>query len=229
MGKARLASRLLPVGQLITIVPEAPEDLGRGRREGYPSRIEDVLEDAIVVSTPTKARSLVALNVDTRVSVHFNRGGVRYNFSAVVAALTDGRIPFLVLREVGEVRRDERRSHVRVDACMEPVDMVVDPELGNPPDKRSTLVVNISAGGLGMVCRRPLPIGSSVRLKVRLPDGFGRLVADAEAVRCTEMDLGGVKKWKIGVSFVELPEDQQDRVIRFVLHQQQLLRRRGLL
>lgn len=229
-SKTAIDSRLLPVGQLITIVPEVAGYQAKGPVEAYPSRIEDVLDNAIMVSMPMKRRSLVALPVDTTVSAYFNRGGVRYYFRAVVGSQGESPFPVLYLTDVGDMGKDERRSHVRVDACMEPVDMVVvDPRAGTPPDKRSTLVVNVSAGGLGLVCRRPLPLGSFVRIAVELPSGFGRLEAAAEVVRCVEMDLGGVKKWRIGVTFAEVSEDQRDRVISFVLYQQQLLRRRGLL
>lgn len=221
---------LLPVGQLITIVPDSPANRGTGQPEAFPSRIEDVLEDAVVVSMPMKRRSFVALPINSTVSAYFHRGGARYYFRAVVGARADSPFPVLYLTDVGDMGKDERRSHVRVDACMEPVDMVVvDNEVVGGPDKRSTLVVNISAAGLGLVCRRPLPVGSAIRIAVDLPRGFGRVEADAEVVRCFEMDLGGVKKWRIGVAFRSMAGDQRDRVTSFVLYQQQLLRRRGLL
>lgn len=126
--------------------------------------------------------------------------------------------------------RDERRAHVRIDVLLEPVEMaVIDRELSDGPDARSTLVVNISAGGLGLVCRRPLPTGCLLRLVLELPQGIGRLKAEGEVVRCTAVGLSGLRKWRVGLAFRNLSRREQDRISAFVLHQQQLLRRRGLL
>ncbi len=223
-------SRLMPVGQLITLVREAPTQTGRCESEEYASRVEDVLEDGVVVSMPMKRRALVALPVNTTVSAYFHRGGARYCFRAVVGAHAQTPFPVLYLTDLGDMVRDERRSHARVDACMEPVEMiVVDTEVAKAPDRRSTLVVNVSAGGLGLVCRRPIPIGSTIQVAISLPGGFGLLKAEAEVVRCTEVDLGAIKKWRIGVAFRDIGQEERDRVTSFVLHQQRLLRRRGLL
>ncbi len=226
----RVDTNIFSIGQLITIVPESAAQQGRPEAEGYPSRIEDIHEDAIVVSMPMRRLALVALPVDTVVSAYFHRGSARYYFRAVVGARSESPFPVLYLRDVGDMQKDERRSHVRVDACVELVDMViVDSDVTDEPDKRPTLVVNISAGGLGLVCRRPIPPGTIVQVAVDLPRGFGRIEAEAEAVRCIEIDLAGIKKWRVGVAFRDMPDDQRDRVIGFVLYQQQLLRRRGLL
>ncbi len=230
LTRSRLDTSLFSIGQLITIVPETSVYKGRPDTEGYPSRIEDVQKDAIVVSMPMRKRSLISLPVNTTVSVYFQRGGARYYFRAVVGAQSESPFPVLHLEDVGDTQKDERRSHVRVDACLEVVDMVVvDSDVTDGPDKRQTLVVNISAAGLGLVCRRPISVGTAVQVAVDLPRGFGRLEAEAEAVRCIEMDLGGVKKWRVGVAFRDMTEEQRDRVTSFVLYQQQMLRRRGLL
>ncbi len=223
------AARLLSVGQLITIVPDSAAPEGNGAPEAYPSRIEDLSEDALLVSMPMRQMSLVALPLNSAVSIYFSRGGARYYFRAIVASLATSPLPVLRLRDVGSVMRQERRNHVRVGVAMEPVQMVAvgdDPDL--PPDSLPAIVLDISGGGLGLVCPRPLAAGTMLHVVLDLPGRFGRLEADAEVVRSIAQELGGTARWQVGVTFRKMPGKQRDRIAAFALYQQQLLRRRGL-
>jgi len=223
-------SSLLPIGQLISIVPGRSDEPMGGEAEVYASRVEDVVDGAVVVSMPMRKQTLVPLPLNSTVSAYFHRGGARYYFRAVVGARDDSALPVLCLTQVGELTKQERRSHVRIEALLEPVEMfVVGEELEDEVRRCSSLVVNISAGGLGLVCRRPLPVDSTVHLALELPNGFGRFEADAEVMRCMAVEVGGVRKWRAGVSFQSLSVPDQDRIISFVLYQQRLLRKRGLL
>ncbi|MGI5835584.1 MAG: flagellar brake protein [Chloroflexota bacterium] len=221
---------LLPIGQLITIVPASPALNDQKEAEGYSSRVEDVLHDAIVVSMPMHQQSLVPLPLKSEVAAYFHREGARYYFRAVVGAKENIPFPVLYLTNVGEVKKEERRSHVRIEALLEPIEMViVNSEISESGNKCPSLVVNISAGGLGLVCRGQLPVGGNVHIVLDLPNNFGRLDVNARVVRCEAVELGGVRKWRAGVAFKELSRADQDRVAAFVLFQQRLLRRRGLL
>lgn len=223
-------TNLLPVGQLITIVPATSSNNDRDEPEAYASRVEDVLYDAVVVSMPMRRQSLVPLPLNSEVAAYFHRGGARYYFRAIVGAREEIPFPVLYLTKVGEVKKEERRAHVRIEALLEPIEMlVVNSEIGSNSSKCPSLVVNISAGGLGLVCRGPLPVGGIVHIVVDLPNNFGRLDADARVVRCDPVEIGGLRKWRAGVAFQALPRADQDRVVGFVLYQQRLLRRRGLL
>jgi c-di-GMP-binding flagellar brake protein YcgR len=218
------------IGQRLTIVPDMPELGGRRGREGYPGRVEQVREGGLLVSLAMEEAMPGALATDTTVTAFFQRGGARYYFRAAVGVQPEAPLPLLFLRELGEVRRLERRSSARAEVCLQPLEVaVLDGDVADPPDSRSTTVVNISAGGLGLVCRRPIPPGTRLRIAMDLPRGFGRVKAEAQAVRCIEIDLGGVKKWRVGAAFQGMPEGLRDRVAAFVLQQQQLLRRKGLL
>lgn len=228
---AEVYSDALPIGQLITIVPAMPRSNDdRSDKQGYASRVEDVLEDAVVVSMPMRKQSLVPLPLNSPVSAYFHRDGARYYFRAVVGGRNELPFPVLYLMPVGELSRDERRAHVRIQALLEPVEMLVVSEgLGDGARRCPSLVVNISAGGLGLVCRRPVLPGSTIRIVLDLPGGFGRLEADARVVRCRPVELGGVQKWRVGVAFLSMSVADQDRVAAFVLYQQRVLRSKGLL
>ncbi len=227
---ARAELRALEVGLLLTIMPDAAGSALEDERKGYSSRVEGVTPDALVVATPMVNRSLLDLPLNSGVTAYFQRHGSRYYFRATVAALRRSRPPVMLLTDIGEVTKDERRFYVRVDACVEPIEIVeIGDETAKPLDKRSSVVVNISAGGLGLVCRRPLAEGAMVRVTVQLPKDYGILNAEAEVVRCTQLELYGIRKWRAGLAFQKMDDGDRDRVTAFVLNQQQSLRRRGLL
>ncbi len=139
-------------------------------------------------------------------------------------------ISVLQYRKVGGVRRVERRAHVRVEVLLNPLEVVVlDEETGNQTELPGPVVVNISAGGLELVSRQPLVVGSRLRITLELPLGFGWVRTEAGVVHCTAAGENVLRKWRLGVAFWGIGPRDQDRLAGFVLSQQQLLRRRGLL
>jgi c-di-GMP-binding flagellar brake protein YcgR len=227
---ARTQLKTFDLGLLLTILPDSAGSVAEDEGKGYATRVEDITTDALVVTMPSLNRALIELPLNSGITAYFQRHGSRYYFRATVAALRRSPIPIMLLTDVGEVTKDERRFYVRVDACVEPVEIVeVGDESAKPLDKGSSLVVNISAGGLGIVCRRPLAEDATVKVVVQLPKGFGIINAEAEVIRCTQLELHGVRKWRVGLAFLKMNEDDLDRVTAFVLNQQQSLRRRGLL
>lgn len=218
------------VGQILTVVPDLPELNELSGWQGYSVRVERVRDDGLLVTMPSRKALPAALPVDGPVIGFFQRAGSRYRFRAVVAALAETPVPMLLLRQVEEVRRLERRSTVRTEVCLQPSEIaVLEGATERPPDVRSTVVVNVSAGGLGLVCRGQIAVGTRLRLALDLPGGFGRVEAVGEVVRCSRSDVQGLEKWRIGLAFREIAEEQRDRVAAFVFSQQRMLRRRGLL
>jgi len=227
---ARADLRVFEVGQLITILPEFDGEATDVEQKSYSSRIESVCSDALIVTMPTRKRIAAPLPLNSGISGCFQRRGARYYFRATVVAQQRSPVPTMMLTNIGDVTKVERRFYVRVDACIEPLEIVErGAEHAKPQDMASSIVVNISAGGLGIVCRRPLAEGSIVKLTVPLPKEFGTLNAEAEVVRCTQVNVRGMRKWRVGLAFLKMDEVDLDRVSAFVLKQQQALHRRGLL
>ncbi len=233
MAMAELAAaraRLLPVGQLLTIhaLDSASPDEPEG--PGYASRVEDHEGDTVVVSMPMRQRQLVPLPPGTRVSAYYNRDGSRYRFRAEVGSLEDSPVPVLRLVRVQGPIRHERRAQARVAISLEPVRvMACDSEGWIELNPRFTPAINISAGGVALVCRRPLEPGRTVRLVLDLPGDFGRIDLSGEVARCAELASEQARKWVVGIVFRGLTVKDRDRLSAFVLCQQQSLRRRGLL
>ena len=173
-------STLLPIGQLITTVPASPALNDQKEAEGYSSRVEDVLHDAIVVSMPMHQQSLVPLPLKRRLQpisivrrkVLLPSCGSQREYTIPGALLTN---------RCGEKRRAS--FHVRIEALLEPIEMViVNSEISESGIRCLSLVVNISAGWLGLVSGQ-LPVGGNVHIVLDLPNNFGRL--DVNATCCS--------------------------------------------
>jgi c-di-GMP-binding flagellar brake protein YcgR len=225
-GSANPVTELFTVGQLIAIVPDGGAQGGSQEMEEYPCRIEDIRDDSLVVSPPMRHRSLVALPASCGVSVYFSRNGARYYFRALAGTQVASPLPLLHLIDLGTVAREERRRHFRVDAVLRPVQMLVLLDEAEDAESIPTLTRNISAGGIGLVCPGPLPVGTLLHVILDLPERFSRVEANAEVVRCVEQDVGRTSRWLVGVFFRDITERERDRITAFALYQQQLLRRK---
>ncbi|HEX2923455.1 MAG TPA: flagellar brake protein [Chloroflexota bacterium] len=218
------------IGLALMVVPDAVGPSADDERKEYSTRITDITTDALVVAMPTLNRTLLELPLNSGITAYFQRHGFRYGFRATVSSVRRAPLPIMVLTDIGEVAKAERRLYVRVEACVEPLEIVeIGDDAAKPLDRRSSLVVNMSAGGLGIVCRRPLAEGAMVKVVVQLPKGFGTIDCEAEVIRCTQLELYGIRKWRAGLSFRKMHNGDRDMVTGFVLSQQQSLRRRGLL
>ncbi len=222
-------TRFLSIGQHITMVVEQPGDQVQPEGDGYLGRVEDVQEDLILVSLPTRPLQLLRSGSGFGALVKFPRDGLEYMFRAKVEAYTEDQLPVLYLRRLSKPERIERRAYVRVDVLLEPSEVIVLGEDGrDDAPLLGCLVVNISAGGVGLVSRRPLPVGCRVRLVMQLLLGFGRVATDAQVVRSAPVGEQ-LRRWRLGLSFRGIGRREQDRLAGFVLSQQRLLRQRGLL
>jgi hypothetical protein len=100
------------------------------------------------------------------------------------------------------VERIQRREFVRVAASLPVVLAGIDADVGG-----ETTTVDLSGRGVRVLDPWQLPLGLEVRMEIKLPDGpvhaLGRVVREAgEGER--------------GISFADLPQPDEDRIIRFI-------------
>jgi uncharacterized protein (TIGR02266 family) len=76
--------------------------------------------------------------------------------------------------------------------------------------------VNISKGGLFINTRTPLPVGTTVRLIVSLPDTQFPFDLTGRVTRVSEFDNSANDVPGMGVEFLNVDEDKRVRIERFV-------------
>lgn len=76
--------------------------------------------------------------------------------------------------------------------------------------------VNVSKGGIFINTRNPLPVGTTVRLIVSLPDAAFPFDLTGRVTRVNEYDNPSNQVPGMGIEFVEMDEDKKARIERFV-------------
>ena len=76
--------------------------------------------------------------------------------------------------------------------------------------------VNISRGGLFINSRTPLPVGTTVRLIVSLPDAAFPFDLTGRVTRVSEFNNAANEVPGMGLEFVDIDDDKRSRIERFV-------------
>ncbi len=195
----------------------------------YPSQILDILDDEIIiVSGPLHKRDIVLLNKDEIVEVSYiieDKG--KYSFRAKVLDRDNSKIYRLKLKRISDVNRVQLRGFYRLE-----VDVPVKKEFVIEEDGKRRIIEencrsqNISGGGIKLYSNYEHKIGDQVLCSFSIDNH--QIVAMGEVVRIEEVDIF-YYKYGIGVKFVELNEEDRDRIISFIFQKQRELRNKGLI
>lgn len=195
----------------------------------YPSQILDILDDEIIiVSGPLHKRDIVLLNKDEIVEVSYiieDKG--KYSFRAKVLDRDNSKIYRLKLKRISDVNRVQLRRFYRLE-----VDVPVKKEFVIEEDGKRRIIEencrsqNISGGGIKLYSNYEHKIGDQVLCSFFINNH--QIVAMGEVVRIEEVDIF-YYKYGIGVKFVELNEEDRDRIISFIFQKQRELRNKGLI
>lgn len=228
--------------------------IGEGHRIGrYAARVEEFLNDGIIISRPEfiSGGTLLRKNVDVTVQVNCEDGV--YEFDSHLRLHESDRSTHAFLRPPRSVRRVQRRQFVRLELSM-PVDYAVltsSALAGENPEPLQwvhTRSVDISAGGI--LIGVPEPVDEEALVVLRMSDltpaGVPAMVVgivrrtDQKNERCVagiEFLLSENLPLFIPESLLEvLPaqvreftEGQQDRLSNHLFERQIDLRKKGLL
>lgn len=125
-------------------------------------------------------------------------------------------------RTLGPPRRIQRRGAVRV-----PVNLIVRYRLGAGPESGAVGAVteNLSAGGVLLRLAAPVEVGTRLQVAIHCGGDAGDLHVEAVAVRCDPLG-SGERPWRIALTFADLDDADEDRLVRFLFERQRELRRR---
>jgi c-di-GMP-binding flagellar brake protein YcgR len=185
------------------------------------SRVESVEGTAVTLAAPTGAYGMPVLpTAGETVLVAWNTVRGYFERKGIVEHSERTPQPRMTVRPLGDVRKLQRRAHVRVPQ-LSPVTIA----LGSQQLRASLL--DVSESGVRCVVDRPTPLGmdSTVAVTLELLDGT---VAQLEAVpaRMYAIDDGHLE---IGLTFTEIDERTATTIRKHVFAQQVRDRAMGLL
>jgi c-di-GMP-binding flagellar brake protein YcgR len=181
----------------------------------YACSIVETDGERIWIDLPIRRDGMLHLERGQLVSVRFDRpDDAAYLFDSAVAEVRDDdRSPFGLAVPV----TIDRRPH-RADARLP---LVLDGTLRTDVGEVAAKVVDLSAGGLGVVCERELPEGGQVVVRVALPGPDGEVAVEQTAsIRTVSMygrTPGGATLHHYGLAFVEADEVVREQILSSVI------------
>ena len=185
------------------------------------SRVEAVEGATLTLAAPTGAFGMPVLpSPGETVLVAWNTLRGYYERKGVVESSLRMPKPRMTVRPLGDVRRLQRRAHVRVPQ-LSPVDLVL------PLGKLRASLLDVSESGLRCVVTRPTPLGMDTVVTVTLDliDGTKVELACMPA-RMYAIDDDHLE---VGLSFLDLDERTGNQIRKHVFAQQVRDRAMGLL
>lgn len=129
-------------------------------------------------------------------------------------------VPLLILEREGTWERVQRRKDVRLPIVIEVQEAALLVGEGEEPKPISAMILDISAGGLLIHSRLPMPEGALLRIKFQLPKLPPPIEAEVEVVKSTAARglLGEYHRAR--ARFIGLPRRERGRILRFILQEQ---------
>jgi c-di-GMP-binding flagellar brake protein YcgR len=217
-------SRVFEPGLAATIEINGPE-------EAFPTRIEEVRADYLVVGTPMHRREYVKLPVGQKLLLSVVRRNNPYFFETSVIGedWSEGQQRTL-LRRPADNAGIALREQVRVPVTISDGQFWWEASSGKFGPTTTGQLVDLSAGGMQVVTKTGLPAAERVLCRFTLSRLLGHLMVDARVLRDYErVSDVGVTSHRAHLQFLDMTAKDRDRLIKFVFQRERELRQKGVL
>ena len=208
-GERKPADMVLKIGARLTFFPLSTEN-------GVASRVEDISGDRLMVAMPVNEKGVPILPLPGENMVCRIAGtGCYYKFNAVYLDKGKAPIPVWFVRKPEFVEKVQNREFVRISVdypvILRPLD-----ENGAMGGMIFTKAVDISGGGLAVMNKTMLPLGSKAVLELDNIPGVGMLRITGKVVRCVKVAAAGDNVFHVGFQFLDLSRQHQNRLVKFI-------------
>jgi len=188
--------------------------------ETFTGEVRELGTDYLVTVSVPVADPEVLLG-DPTVRLTFVRKDGLYEASGMVQVVEPGEADDtanLIVRLGGEAARTQRRDFVRRDASL-------NAELEWNGSRTRCVTKEVSGGGVSVIFPEPPPIteGMEFTLALNLPDGREAIRAQCRTKYVREILRGS--RWLAGSQFIEIAEEDRQRIVRFVFRLELALKR----
>jgi c-di-GMP-binding flagellar brake protein YcgR len=170
---------------------------------------------------PTERLRLFPFRPGQTVAVEISQAGdAMYEVDTLVESASTEEPPSLVLRMRGEWQRVQRRHSVRHAVDMRPSQARrLDAAHAGAPLVVS--ITDLSAGGMRLLGSVQLTPGEEIELTFGTPSGGAELRLRVSVVRVQSVG----SEWDVGCQFVEPKAVERERIVQFILAQQDAIAR----
>ncbi len=181
-------------------------------RGGYSCHLAEIDERALWIDLPIRRDGMLSLSVGQLVTARFDRpDDAVYVFDSVVSdRRDDDRAPFGLAVPVSLLRRP-RRAHTRLSLVL---DASLDAGEHRAADAK---VVDLSAGGVKVICEHDLGLGDEVVVRCDVPGPNDVVpIEHAATVRTALLygrTPGGATLRQYGLRFADADSEMRDRIL----------------
>lgn len=206
----------LEIGMKVTIEVQR-EDEGLF----FPSKVEDINSDGIILSMPMKNGRTYFIGFDEQINIYFSKRDSFYCMEGIVKDKQYNPIPVITMYPLSPPYKKQKRSYFRLQISLE-----IHIKLSGSDEWIQRYTHDISAGGIKFSNSEALQKGSNI--EVMIPDILGETVLKATVVR-TEQDIARhINVHDIAAEFAEIDEQICDKLIKFILAKQRELMEKGI-
>ena len=202
------ADKVLTVGQRMEFF------LSNGE-EQYSSRIEDIMDDKLIVAMPfdSKLRPIIPAKGETLYGRAIGKG-CRYRLCTVFIDKKAEPIPVWIITKPDMVEKMQSRSYHRVRKSLPVRVSLIDTD-GTREEPFDTHTVDLSGGGVRIVVPRRVAVGSHAALEFNNFADIGTLRVMCRIARC--VDVGHDEHiYHAGAVFKDLPRLILNRLVKYI-------------
>ncbi|MBS3971204.1 MAG: PilZ domain-containing protein [Clostridia bacterium] len=191
----------------------------------YKSLIQEIRKDGFLIQEPVYKRFILSLKNGDRVGLGVFTESDRYTFEAnVLGVKDDDNLKLYILSQPENVKKHERRNFVRVEVAIN----IHYEVLKNPPTNikgmvkyqpsQTALAIDLSGGGMMLKVDKALPEKAFLIMEFELAikGNIQKMRLFGQVMRNLVEERGGVRRYLSGVSFYNLDERTQDKIIAYV-------------
>lgn len=188
----------------------------------FDSRIDDVEKDKLFLSMPTDKGNAVPLKPNTKLHISYVMENGRFSFKSMVIDRVKDPRPMLVVQYPDAVFRQELRSFFRVDTRMS-IKILADMKTGDGIVSQQLFeakVADMSGGGMRIFT--DAKVEKNDIIEIYFLGNMDRL----EQVKGQVMRSRRIEdKYELGIKFLELSQQDRDKVIKYVFKRQVEMRK----
>lgn len=191
----------------------------------YKSLIQEVRDDGFLIQEPVYKRFILSLKNGEKVGLGIFTESDRYTFEASVLGVKDeNNLKLYILSQPENVKKHERRNFVRVEVAIN----ILYEVLKTPPNSmkdavkykpsQTAVAIDLSGGGMMLKVDKSLPEKAFLVMEFELviKGNIQKMKLFGQVMRNLVEERSGIRRYLCGVSFYNLDERTQDKIIAYV-------------
>jgi len=191
--------------------------------EKYPSRIEELTTQNMIIAMPMSKGQPIFLTTGSKFTGRLIDNGSVYQFTSTFIDKRLQPLPVWIVSQPYDIKKIQQRAFVRIDVMLQAEMQIISDSEDTYPIQ--VVTKDISGGGVRLVCKKTVKLGTKLQLTINIPDS-GYISAISEVVR-VEQPKSDLPVFWVGTKFVDIKENSRSKIIKYIFKKQLEQRQKG--